>query len=581
MKQNWDKNELADFFTIQSNELKLIEKKRDDSNKLVFALLFKFFQNEFRFPINKFEIPKSIINYVSKQLNIKEVHYLNYEWNNRTYFFHKSEIREFFDFREFNTNDFDQIRDWIVKEILIHEHKVSYIKSKFYERLKISKIEPPTSKRINRLINSSIRIYEDTFFNSTFNKLSKEALSKIDNLLRNESNQDYSTIQELKDSTGKVSLKTFLKEIKKLKYVKEIDFNDNLFENIPDKILKKYSQRVFSEDLTELKRHPSNIRYTLLSAFVKIRGMEITDNLVELLIQLIHKMTTKAEKRTNKELLVDAKKVNGKSSILFRMAEISVEEPKGIIEEKIYPKVGEETLKELVKESKSFGIPYKKQVYIKVRDSYANHYRQMIPKILEILNFYSNNESYQPIIKAIELIKKYSDKNIRYFPVNENIPIDDVVKASLKKLVVEEDESGNEQINRINYEICVLQSLRDKLRCKEIWVLGANKFRNPEEDLPTDFEKYKNKYYDDLNLPLDVEVLISSIKKNMKESLEKLDKNLPKNEKVKIITKNSKPWIKLTPLEAQKEPENLSHLKQEISKNWSMISLLDILKKQI
>lgn len=456
MKQNWDKNELAEFFTIHSNELKLIDKKRDDSNKLVFALLFKFFQNEFRFPINKFEIPKSIINYVSKQLNIKEVKYFDYDWNNRIYFFHKSEIREFFDFREFNTNDFDQIRDWIVKNILIHEHKISYIKSKFYERLKIYKIEPPSSKRINRLINSAIRIYEDNFFNSTFNKLSEVTLAKIDNLLKNEPNQNYSTIQELKNSTGKVSLKTFLKEIKKLKYIKEIDLNDNLFENIPDKILKKYTQRVFSEDLTELKRHPPNIRYTLLSAFIKIRGMEITDNLVELLIQLIHKMTTKAEKRTNKELLVDAKKVNAKSSILFRMAEISIEEPKGVIEEKIYPKVGEETLKELVKESKSFGIPYKKQVYIKVRDSYANHYRQMIPKILEILKFNSNNESYQPIIKSIELIKKYSDKNIRYFPVNENIPIDDVVKISLRNLVVEKDDNGKEQINRINYEISVL-----------------------------------------------------------------------------------------------------------------------------
>jgi len=579
MKQNWDKNELVEFFTINSTDLKLVDKKRENSNKLVFALLFKFFQNEFRFPINKFEIPKPIINHVSEQLNIKEKHYFEYDWNSRTYIFHRAEIREFFGFREFTLSDFDQIRDWIVKDILIHEHKVSYIKSKFYERLKEAKIEPPSIARINQLINSGLRIYEDNFFNSTFNKLSKQNLSKIDNLLKNESNPDYSTIQELKDSTGKVSLKTFLKEIKKLKYIKEIALNNDLFENIPDKILKKYSQRVFSEDLTELKRHPSNIRYTLLSAFVKIRGMEITDNLVELLIQLIYKMTTKAEKRTNKELLVDAKKVNGKSSILFRMAEISIEEPKGVIEEKIYPKVGEETLKELVKESKSFGIPYKKQVYLKVRDSYANHYRQMIPKILEILKFNSNNELYQPIIKAIELIKKYSDINIRYFPVNENIPIDDVVKISLRNLVVEKDDNGKEQINRINYEISVLQSLRDKLRCKEIWVLGANKFRNPEEDLPNDFEKYKSEYYQDLNLPLNVEVLISSLQKNMKESLEKLDKNLPKNEKVKIITKNTKPWIKITPLEPQKEPENLSHLKQEINKNWLMVSLLDIFKE--
>jgi hypothetical protein len=30
--------------------------------------------------------------------------------------------------------------------------------------------------------------------------------------------------------------------------------------------------------------------------------------------------------------------------------------------------------------------------------------------------------------------------------------------------------------------------LRERLRCKEIWMVGANRYRNPDEDLPTDFE---------------------------------------------------------------------------------------------
>jgi hypothetical protein len=45
-------------------------------------------------------------------------------------------------------------------------------------------------------------------------------------------------------------------------------------------------------------------------------------------------------------------------------------------------------------------------------------------------------------------------------------------------------KDSNERINRINYEISVLQALRERLCCKEIWVLGANRYRNPDEDLP-------------------------------------------------------------------------------------------------
>lgn len=55
----------------------------------------------------------------------------------------------------------------------------------------------------------------------------------------------------------------------------------------------------------------------------------------------------------------------------------------------------------------------------------------------------------------------------------------------------------------INYEIVSLQALRDKLRCKEIWVVGADRYRNPDEDLPTDFQERREENYKALKQPLD------------------------------------------------------------------------------
>jgi hypothetical protein len=40
----------------------------------------------------------------------------------------------------------------------------------------------------------------------------------------------------------------------------------------------------------------------------------------------------------------------------------------------------------------------------------------------------------------------------------------------------------------VTYEICALQALRERLRCKEIWVVGANRYHNPDDDLPADFD---------------------------------------------------------------------------------------------
>jgi Tn3 transposase DDE domain len=148
----------------------------------------------------------------------------------------------------------------------------------------------------------------------------------------------------------------------------------------------------------------------------------------------------------------------------------------------------------------------------------------------------------------------------------------------LSGLILETKDDGSIKINRINYELAVLQALRDGLRCKEIWVVGANRYRNPEFDLPTDFEQQKEAYYQALQQPEDVEAFITNLQQQMTNGLTKLDQGMPKNEPVKILTKNNG-WIKLSPFAALPEPLNLKRLKKEIEQRWSMTSLLDMLKE--
>lgn len=119
----------------------------------------------------------------------------------------------------------------------------------------------------------------------------------------------------------------------------------------------------------------------------------------------------------------------------------------------------------------------------------------MIPKLLEMLEFRSNNDIHRPVIQALELLKKYAQSKARYYDSGEKIPIDGVLKSGWKEILLEKDPDGKERINRINYEISILQALRERLCCKEIWVVGANRYRNPDEDLPTDFDQHRQNYY--------------------------------------------------------------------------------------
>ena len=148
-----------------------------------------------------------------------------------------------------------------------------------------------------------------------------------------------------------------------------------------------------------------------------------------------------------------------------------------------------------------------------------------------------------------------------------------------KEILLEKDPDGNERINCINYEISVLQALRERLSCKEIWVVGASRYGNPDHDLPTDFEQHRQVYYQALSLPLDVETFISSLQEQMAQGLEKLDKGMPKNQDVTVIGKTGQSFIRLSPIDPAPEPINLKQLKGEINRNWEHTSLLDILKE--
>jgi hypothetical protein len=97
------------------------------------------------------------------------------------------------------------------------------------------------------------------------------------------------------------------------------------------------------------------------------------------------------------------------------------------------------------------------------------------------------------------------------------VPLEGVVRGLWRDAVVEQDAAGRDRINRVTYEVALLEALREHLRCKEIWV--ANRYRNPDEDLPADFEEKREEYYKALELPLDAERFIGQLQDEMREAL--------------------------------------------------------------
>lgn len=275
--------------------------------------------------------------------------------------------------------------------------------------------------------------------------------------------------------------------------------------------------------------------------------------------------------------------VDGKFDILYSLATVSLNSPKENIEAVIYPEVSADTLKALVNELDHKGHWYEYQVNRNMHSFYAYHARPVLFSILDMLEFKSSNPAEKPILKALSLIKKHRNSDNKYFPASEEVPITELISTSWNHLISHESdpdkESSKTLVNRFNYEMAIFELLRVKFSYKGIWVEGGHRYRDPDSDVPTDFYDNQLAYLKDLDLPSDPDEFIKSCQTEMAEKLQKLNDELPFNQKVKILKRKKKSHIKISPSSPKEEPPNLILLQNEILRRWPAVNLLDLLKE--
>ena len=184
--------------------------------------------------------------------------WLRYDWLGRSVKYHRAQIREFFGFRETTAQDGEEVALWLLEEVLPREQDTEKLREAFYERCRALKIEPPTPGRVDRLVASASRRFEERFCASVFERLPEDSLLKMDALLdtvtTSRDDDDgfdkfdlvaarRSVLAWVKADPGQASLEAVLDEVKKLGRVREIGLPPDLFAGDPPALVKEYRRR--------------------------------------------------------------------------------------------------------------------------------------------------------------------------------------------------------------------------------------------------------------------------------------------------------------------------------------------------
>jgi Domain of unknown function (DUF4158) len=527
---------VVDHFTLNSDEAGWLRNKTG-ATRLGFAVQLKFLLWRRRFPRMRLELPPDAIEHVANQVGVAASELAFYDFTSRAAKRHRSELRDLTGWHECTKTDQVKLISHLVDVIWHDERREEQVRAELLRQMRADLIEPPTAAQVDTIVRSALHHADERAVAEVAARLARAegCTRRLDALVFTDptaeqgdtaaeddgTDQDEddveSVLADIKAHPGNVSLNSLLDEISKLKQVRAVGVPEKAFAGIGVQVINAWRARASASSPSHLRRFNPELRHVLLAALLFQRQREITDTLVELLNSTVHRINARAEKKVTEAFVAEFTKVRGKAGLLGKIAAASLGAPEGSVREVIYPAAdGEKTLKDLVAEMKATNAAFARSKREVFKSSYSNHYRAGLMKLLEVLDFRSSNDKHKPVIEALALIERHKDSSTTYLPIGETVPLEGVVRKDWMEFALHTPDKGPRRVIRTVYEACVFQALRDRLRCKEIWVVGADKWRNPDEDLPDDFETRRAEYYEKLNKPRDVKVFIAQLQAEMR-----------------------------------------------------------------
>jgi Domain of unknown function (DUF4158) len=406
-----DLDELVTHWTLLDDERELVAGKRGPT-RLGFALLLKFYAHAGRFPRGRPELDDEAVAFVARQVGVPASDLGFYDWSGRTFEYHRAQVRRHLGFRECTTGDAEKLAEWLAGHVCQAERRADRVREALLARCRAERIEPPSAGRCDRIIRSALHQAEQILTARVTGRLGTGVSARLAALAETAADDDGdaepSALALIKSVPGNVSLESMLAEIGKLDAVRAIGLPDGVFCDVAPRVVAAWRARASVEAPSHLRSHPRPLTLTLLAALIYERQRELTDTLADLLISTVHRIGARAERKVTQRLVREFRRVAGKETLLFRLAEAALARPDDTVRAVVYPVAGETTLRDLVAEYKASGPAYRRTVQTMLRASYTGHYRRGLIKLLAALEFRTGSSVCLPVIEALALIRRHA-----------------------------------------------------------------------------------------------------------------------------------------------------------------------------
>lgn len=560
--------ELAQEWTLSEDDKVQVFRCRGDTNRRRFAIQLCVLRKYGRFLDDYSVVPLRILNYISRQLSLHPVLFVEKPDYGATETDQEKRIRDYLGYQPFNQNALKKLKDWLyvstTEEILpakLFHHAEEVLRS--------WKIVSPAPSTLERIVASVVAQARIGIFDQISKRLPEEVRSAIDHLLEVPPGERKSKLFYLKEYPPAAKASSILTYIKRYHFISSIGTNKIDLGGISPEQIQHLSQQTRRYDVEDLKRFAPAKRYSLVICFL----VEIQKTILDYIIVMndrhlanIYRSARNSFEGHYYELRQHAKK--GLETLVKAMKIIlDSKQPQEKVLTDLYQQIDRNSLDQALSNCQEFRRLEDSGFIDELRLRYYS-LRKYIPAFFKFP--FEGEPGTGSILQGLSLVRKLYSSELKELP--SNAPIEFVPNA-WRNVLTRKDGSFDRRV----WEFSLCLAIRDALRSGDLYLPGSRhhisfwKLAYNEQQ----WKEKRKQAYIELSLPNEADLILQRLRQELNNIAWQVENGINQNPFATVYNGR----LKLKRNDALELPDRVQELRRVIETNLPRIRIEDLLSE--